>query len=141
MQRILRATSGEDSVQKYKESIESLVDVINDVKNKQQEKQEQFIKFDYSRLKNSLIDSGNEFIQKIFQHLIKESKEDLNNLLNEFEETIVTLKTPPAQLTMLKKNKDLYAEVKSKLGELDARREPIKKKFQYIQDQDGEVAV
>jgi hypothetical protein len=30
---------------------------------------------------------------------------------------------------MLKKNKDLYAEVKSKLGELDARREPIKKKF------------
>jgi hypothetical protein len=38
MQRILRATSGEDSVQKYKESIESLIDVINDVKNKQQEK-------------------------------------------------------------------------------------------------------
>lgn len=66
MQRILRATSGEDSVQKYKESIESLIDVINDVKNKQQEKQEAFIKFDYSKLKNSLIDSGNEFIQKIF---------------------------------------------------------------------------
>jgi hypothetical protein len=95
MQRILRATSGEDSVQKYKESIESLIDVINDVKNKQQEKQEQFIKFDYSRLKGSLIDSGQEFIQKIFQHLIKESKEDLNNLLNEFDETIATLKTPP----------------------------------------------
>lgn len=142
MQRILRASSsGADSVQKYKESIESLVDVINDVKNKQQEKQEQFIKFDYSRLKGSLIDSGNEFIQKIFQHLIKESKEDLNNLLNEFDETIATLKTPPTQLTMLKKNRDLHEEVKKKMDELDARREPIKKKFQYIQDQDGEVAV
>ena len=91
----MRATSGEDSVQKYKESIESLIDVINDVKNKQQEKAERFIKFDYSRLKGSLIDSGQEFIQKIFQHLIKESKEDLNNLLNEFDETIATLKTPP----------------------------------------------
>jgi len=61
--------------------------------------------------------------------LIKESKEDLNNLLNEFDETIVTLKTPPTQLIMLKKNKDLYAEVKNKMEELEARRDPIKKKF------------
>ena len=91
-------------------------------------------------MKNSLIDSGNEFISKIFQHLIKESKEDLNNLLTEFDETIATLKTPPTQLMALKKNKDLYAEVKSKMDELEARRDPIKKKFAYIQDQDQDIS-
>lgn len=72
--------------------------------------------------------------------MIKESKEDLNNLLTEFDETIATLKTPPTQLMALKKNKDLYAEVKSKMDELEARRDPIKKKFAYIQDQDQDIS-
>jgi len=71
--------------------------------------------------------------------LIKESKEDLNNLLNEFTETIDELKTPPVKLEHLKKNKDLYTEVRAKLNVLDARRDPIKKKFQYIVDQDSEI--
>jgi hypothetical protein len=50
-------------------------------------------------------------------------------LLNEFTETIEELKTPPTKLEHLKKNKDLYNEVRGKLHVLDARREPIKKKF------------
>jgi hypothetical protein len=68
--------------------------------------------------------------------LIKESKADLNNLLTEFTETIDELKTPPTKLDHLKKNKDLFAEVKAKLPALAARREPIKKKFAFIQDQE-----
>jgi len=64
--RILRGTQGEldqDPVQRYKESIESLIDVMNDVKNKQQQKPEQFIILDCSKLKNSLIEYGTDFIQ------------------------------------------------------------------------------
>lgn len=71
--------------------------------------------------------------------MIKESKEDLNNLLNEFTETIEELKTPPTKLEHLKKNKDLYTEVRAKLHILEARRDPIKKKFAYIQEQDQEI--
>jgi hypothetical protein len=47
--------------------------------------------------------------------LIKESKEDLNALLNEFTDTVEELKTPPTQLEHLKKNKDLYHDVRAKL--------------------------
>jgi hypothetical protein len=122
-------------VQRYKESIEGLVDVITDVKNKQPQKPEQFIILDCSRLKASLTECGTEFIQDIFAHLIRESKEDLNTLLAEFTETIEELKTPPTKLEHLKRNKDLYASVRARLPMLEGRREPIKKKFQYLQDQ------
>lgn len=62
-------------------------------------------------------------------------------MLNEFTETIEELKTPPTKLEHLKKNKDLYNEVRGKLHILDARREPIKKKFQYIQEQDQDIGL
>jgi hypothetical protein len=88
-----------------------------------------------------LTEYGHDFIQQIFQHLIKESKEDLNNLLNEFTETIEELKTPPTKLEHLKKNKDLYHEVRGKLHILDARREPIKMKFKYINEQDQDIGL
>ena len=90
-------------------------------------------------MKNTLIEYGNECIQTIFQHLIKESKDDLNNLLNEFDDTITILKTPPTQLAMLKKNKDLFKATKEKLAILDAKRDPIKRKFIYIQEQDTDL--
>ena len=132
MKRILRGNQGDvdqDPVQRYKESIESLIDVMNDVKNKQPQKPEQFIILDCSKLKNSLTEYGNDFIQKIFEHLIKESKDDLNQLLNGFTDTIDVLKQQTGKLDHLKTNKDLYNEVRKKLPLLEARREPIKKKF------------
>lgn len=107
---------------------------MNDVKNKQPQKAEQFIILDCSKLKASLTDSGNQLIADIFEHLIAESKEELNSLLTEFHDTIEELKAPATVLERLKQNKDLYAEVKAKLPQLEARRDPIKKKFQYIQD-------
>jgi len=103
-----------------------------EIKNKHPQKPEKFIILDCSKLKNSLTEYGIDFIHKIFQHLIKESKEDLNSLLTEFKVTIDELKTQPTKLQHLKKNKDLYNEVKAKLHILDAKREPIKLKFQYI---------
>jgi hypothetical protein len=55
-------------------------------------------------------------------------------LLQEFSDTIDELKTPSLDLQHLKKNRDRYADVKNRLNILDARRDPIKKKFQYIID-------
>jgi len=46
------------------------------------------------------------------------------------------LKTPSTELAHLKKNKDKEAEVRSKLKKLDDRRDPIRKKFQYIIEQE-----
>lgn len=87
-------------------------------------------------MKNALVEHGTEFIQTIFNYLVQESKEDLNSLLQEFVETIDELKTPATDLAHLKKNKDKYNEVRNKLHLLDARREPVKKKFQFIMDYD-----
>jgi len=39
----------------------------------------------------------------------------------------------PDGLQSLKRNKDLIADVKSRMGSLDARRDPIKKKFAFIE--------
>ena len=52
----------QDPVQRYKESLESLVEVLTDIKNKQAQKTEQFIIVDCSKLKNSLTEYGNEFM-------------------------------------------------------------------------------
>jgi dynein heavy chain len=73
--------------------------------------------------------------------LIKESKDELNSLLTEYSDTVDELKTPPMKLEHLKRNKDLYEEVRAKLHILDARREPIKRKFQYIQEQGQDVGL
>lgn len=110
--------------------------MLNDIKNKHSQKAEQFIILDCSKLKYTLLEQGNKFIQQLFEHLIQESKEDLSSLLKEFQETIEELKTPSSDLGHLKKNKDKFTEVKNKLAYLDARRDPIKKKFQYILDQE-----
>jgi len=56
----------------------------------------------------------------------------LNSLMQEFVETVDELKTPSTDLAHLKKNKDKQAEVKSKMKKLEDRRDPIRKKFQYI---------
>lgn len=112
---------------------------MNEIRNKHAQKPEKFIILDCSRLKTSLTEYGTEFIQKIFQHLIQESKQELTGLLGEFEDTIAKLKTQPTKLQELKDNRDLYNETKAKLHILDARREPIKKKFAYIQEQDQDI--
>jgi len=54
--------------------------------------------------------------------------------MQEFVETVDELKTPSTDLAHLKKNKDKQAEVKSKMKKLEDRRDPIRKKFQYIND-------
>jgi hypothetical protein len=71
-------------------------------------------------------------MQTIYQHLIKESKTELNALLNEFTEIIDELKQPATKLELLKKNKDLLDDVLKRIDQFDARRDPIKAKFRYL---------
>lgn len=85
-------------------------------------------------LKTKLIQYGHDFIHKIIGHLVEESKTDLNNLLQEFEDTANELMQHPNKLDHLKKNKDLMNDVQSRLPQMGGRRDPIKKKFAYIQD-------
>jgi hypothetical protein len=80
-------------------------------------------------------------IQQQFERLIKDAKHDLNSLLQEFADTVEELKTPSTELSHLKKNKDKYAEVKSKIKKLDDRRNPIKAKFAYINEQEQDITI
>ena len=114
---------------------------MNDIKNKQSQKPELFIILDCSRIKNTLLDQANKLIQLQFERLIKDAKHDLNSLLQEFADTVEELKTPSTELAHLKKNKDKYAEVKSKIKKLDDRRDPIRKKFQYIIEQEQDITI
>lgn len=122
----------QDDLLKYKDAIELLTEVMNDIKNKQSQKAELFIILDCSRIKNTLLDLANKLIQQQFERLIKDAKLDLNSLLQEFVDTVEELKTPSTDLAHLKKNKDKQSEVKSKMKKLEDRRDPIRKKFQYI---------
>ena len=51
-----------DSVGRYKQGIENLKDIVDDVRLKAVQKNEQFIILDSSKMKNDLIDHGNTFI-------------------------------------------------------------------------------
>jgi len=61
--------------------IESVGEHIDDVRNKQATRNEQFLILDSSKLKTSLIDGGNEYIQYILNELVTNSKKELNELL------------------------------------------------------------
>jgi len=126
---------------KYKDAIELLTEVMNDIKNKQSQKAELFIILDWSRIKNTLLELANKLIQSQFERLIKDAKHDLNSILLEFVETVEELKTPATDLAHLKKNKDKYAEVKAKMKKLEDRRDPIRKKFQYIIEQEQDITI
>lgn len=88
-----------------------------------------------------MLDLANKLVQQQFERLIKDAKHDLNSLLTEFTETVEELKQPAGDLATLKKNKDKYAEVKSKMKKLEDRRDPIRKKFQYIIDQEQDITI
>ncbi len=137
-----RIQNHENTLDKHKDAIQLLTDEVhNDIKNKQSQRPELFIILDCSRLKNTLLDQANKLIHYHFEALIKNTKQELNSLLTEFVETVEELKQPSLDLQHLKKNKDKYAEVKSKMKRLEDRKDPIKKQFQYIQDNEQQISI
>ena len=70
----------------------------------------------------------------ILEHLKKDARNDLTTLIEEMHNTVEDLKMPSQKREQLKKNKERYNEVRAKQHLLEARIEPIKKKFAFIQD-------
>jgi hypothetical protein len=62
-------------------------------------------------------------------------------LYKTFQEVVDELKTQAGDLKHLKKNQDLYDKVKAELPMLEARLDPIKKKFAYIEEQEQELNI
>jgi dynein heavy chain len=71
------------------------------------------------------------------EHLKKDAKQDLNSLIDEMRDTVTELKKPAAKLDQLKRNRARYAEVRSKMDQLQARLNPIRQKFAYITDENN----
>lgn len=67
-------------------------------------------------------------------HLKKDAKTDLTSLIDEMRNTVNELKQPSSKLEQLRRNKERYAEVRAKQGQLEARLNPIRQKFAYLLD-------
>lgn len=118
----------------YKRAIEELSDYFTDIRNNSAQKTEGFISIEFGILKQTLLDMGLEYQTYIMEHLKKDAKHDLNSLIDEMRNTVQELKTPSTKLDTLKRNKARYAEVRAKQGQLEARLNPIRLKFNYITD-------
>jgi dynein heavy chain len=118
----------------YKSVIESVGEHIDDVRNKQATRNEQFIILDSSKLKTRLIDGGQEYIHYILNNLVSDSKAELHKLLTHMVETVDELKQHSSKLEQLKLNRERLAQVRAEQGDLEAQLEPIKRKFGFIMD-------
>lgn len=96
----------------YKSVIESVGEHIDDVRNKQATRNEQFIILDSSKLKTRLIDGGQEYIHYILNQLVTDSKNELNKLLTHMVETVDELRQHSAKLEQLKTNRERLQQVR-----------------------------
>lgn len=99
--------------QTYKSVIESVGEHIDDVRNKQATRNEQFLILDSSKLKTSLIDGGNEYIQYILNELVTNSKKELKDLLDGMVETVDELRQQSTKKEDLKRRREHLAQVRS----------------------------
>ena len=136
--RFLKGAPGvdDDAVAKYKNGIEALKEIVDEVRhNRPSTRNEQFIVFHASNLKTELMEQGHASIAQIFGTLIKDSKKELREFLQELEDTVRELTVPCVDQISFKKNQDKLQWVNNKRkGELQAKIEPIKKKFDFIMD-------
>ena len=87
--------AGDDAVAKYKNGIEALVEIVDEVRhNRPSTRPEQFIVFQASNLKNELMEQGHASITQIFGNLIQESKRDLKDFIDELKNTVEELTQP-----------------------------------------------
>lgn len=104
----------------YKSVIESVGEHIDDVRNKQATRNEQFIILDSSKLKTKLIDGGQEYIHYILNQLVTDSKNELNKLLAHMLETVDELLQHSSNQKQLKHNRERLAQVRAEQGMLEA---------------------
>ena len=136
--RFLKSAPGveDDAVAKYKNGIEALKEIVDEVRhNRPSTRNEQFIVFQATNLKNELMEQGHASIAQIFGTLIKDSKKELRDFLQELEDTVQELTQVCQTQDQFKKNRDKLQWVNTeRKAELQGKIEPIKKKFDFIMD-------
>ena len=80
------------------------------------------------------MEQGHESITNIFGTLIKESKRELEEFITELQDTVAELVKPCPSKEDYKRNNDKWMEVNGRKAELQGKIEPIKKKFEFIMD-------
>ena len=129
------AGSGSDAVAKYKTSIESLKENIEDIRqNWDSARNVQFIQFNASNMKNDLIEEGHRSIGTLFSKMIQDSVKELRSFLDELKDTVEQLCQPSTDQKEYKQKADKLAEINGKKDTWYARIEPIRKKFEFIMD-------
>ena len=127
--------AADDAVAKYKTGIEALMEIVDEVRhNRPSTRPEQFIVFQASNLKTELMEQGHASITQIFGNLISESKRELRDFVNELKDTVEELTQPCQTREQFKKNQDKWQEVNNRRSQLQGKIEPIKKKFEFIMD-------
>ena len=135
--RFLKGAQGgaDDAVAKYKNGIEALKEIVDEVRhNRPSTRNEQFIVFHASNLKTELMEQGHASITQIFGNLIKESKKELQEFLAELKDTVAELTQVCETKFQFKRNQDKWMEVNNRKGEMQGKIDPIKKKFEFIMD-------
>jgi hypothetical protein len=79
-----------------------------------------------------------KLITEIQEHLIKESKSELNKCLKQMRDVVEELKLNCTSLDMLKSHRERYADIKSQEKTWFGRIAPIKKKFEFIKGWEGD---
>jgi hypothetical protein len=127
--------AADDAVAKYKVGIEALKEIVDEVRqNRPSTRPEQFIVFHASNLKTELMEQGHASITQIFGNLIQESKRELRDFITELKDTVAELTQVCQTKEQFKKNQDKLMEVNNRRPQLQGKIEPIKKKFEFIMD-------
>lgn len=80
------------------------------------------------------MEQGHASIQQIFGNLIQESKRELRDFVTELKDTVAELTQVCQTKEQFKRNQDKLMEVNNRRPQLQGKIEPIKKKFEFIMD-------
>ena len=114
--RFLRATDAtdpDDPVSNYRSVINDMYSNMQELSNKASTQSKFFIQLDYTMLRNEQKECVRKLITEIQEHLIKESKAELNKFLKQTKDVVDELKTNCISLDMLKSHKERFADIES----------------------------
>ena len=100
LQKIESTTS--DIMTRYQQTLDLVMEQMSTVHREPTPTNEQFIQIDSSKLKQKLIDLGQQFLIDLMQQLHEEVMDDIKNMYEEFDRTIKQLNTTPNGLQDLK---------------------------------------
>lgn len=104
-----------DIMGRYQATLDLVMEQMSTVHREPTPTNEQFIQIDSSKLKQKLIDMGQQFLIDLMQQLHEEVMEDIKNMYQEFARTVKQLNTTPSGLQELKENMQLHDKMKENI--------------------------